>query len=331
MIGYLIKKLIQYFIVFFIILVVIFALPRLMPGNPADYLISSTTLTIGETSEILRMQLIERFGLNKSVTEQFMLFIANTFSGYLGVSWRYFPKEVFTLIMERLPWTMLIVVLSRIISLFLGYFVGIIAAWKRGGKMDITLQTLGLVSMSLPSFWVALVLLTIFAFYIPIFPLGGALEAGKIYKSIWDFISDALYHAALPVITLSIVTFFLDALIMRNTMLEILGEDFILTAEAKGLKDRTIMINHAARNAVLPFITGALMSFGLLVTGAIFVETAFSYPGIGMLLAESFFSRDFPTAQGILIITSLIFIVSNFLADIIYMWLDPRIRLMGSR
>ncbi|MEM1674178.1 MAG: ABC transporter permease [Candidatus Bathyarchaeia archaeon] len=331
MIGYLIKKLIQYFIVFFIILVVIFALPRLMPGNPADYLISSTTLTIGETSEILRMQLIERFGLNKSVTEQFMLFIANTFSGYLGVSWRYFPKEVFTLIMERLPWTMLIVVLSRIISLFLGYFVGIIAAWKRGGKMDITLQTLGLVSMSLPSFWVALVLLSIFAFYIPIFPLGGALEAGKIYKSIWDFISDALYHAALPVITLSIVTFFLDALIMRNTMLEILGEDFILTAEAKGLKDRTIMINHAARNAVLPFITGALMSFGLLVTGAIFVETAFSYPGIGMLLAESFFSRDFPTAQGILIITSLIFIVSNFLADIIYMWLDPRIRLMGSR
>lgn len=331
MIGYLIKKLIQYFIVFFIILVVIFALPRLMPGNPADYLISSTTLTIGETSEILRMQLIERFGLNKSVTEQFMLFIANTFSGYLGVSWRYFPKEVFTLIMERLPWTILIVVLSRIISLFLGYFVGIIAAWKRGGKMDITLQTLGLVSMSLPSFWVALVLLTIFAFYIPIFPLGGALEAGKIYKSIWDFISDALYHAALPVITLSLVTFFLDALIMRNTMLEILGEDFILTAEAKGLKDRTIMINHAARNAVLPFITGALMSFGLLVTGAIFVETAFSYPGIGMLLAESFFSRDFPTAQGILIITSLIFIVSNFLADIIYMWLDPRIRLMGSR
>lgn len=331
MIIYLIKKLIQYFIVFFIILVVIFALPRLMPGNPADYLISSTTLTIGETSEILRMQLIERFGLNKSVTEQFILFIANTFSGYLGISWRYFPKEVSTLIMERLPWTMLIVVLSRVISLALGYFVGIVAAWKRGGKMDVALQTLGLVSMSLPSFWVALVLLTIFAFYIPIFPLGGALAAGKIYKSIWDFIGDALYHAALPVITLSIVTFFLDALIMRNTMLEILGEDFILTAEAKGLKDRTIMINHAARNAVLPFITGALMSFGLLVTGAIFVETAFSYPGIGMLLAESFFSRDFPTAQGILIITSLIFIVSNFLADIIYMWLDPRIRLMGSR
>lgn len=331
MIGYLIKRLVQYIVVFFIILIVIFAIPRLMPGNPADYLISSTTLTVGETSEVLRMQLIERFGLNKTITEQFFLFIANTFSGYLGISWRYFPKEVSTLIMERLPWTLLIVGLSRVVSLVLGYFFGVIAAWKRGGKLDVTLQILGLVSMALPSFWIGLVLLTIFAFYIPIFPLGGALEQGVIHRSIWEFIYDALYHAALPVITLSLVTFFIDALVMRNTMLEILGEDFILTAEAKGLKDRTIMINHAARNAVLPFITGAIMGFGLMITGAVFIETTFSYPGVGMLLAESFFSRDFPTAQGILIITSLIFIVSNFLADLICMWLDPRIRLMRSR
>lgn len=330
MIAYLIKKLIQYIIVFFIILTVIFVIPRLL-GNPADYLISSTTLTVGELSEVLIQQLIERFGLNKSITEQYFLFIANTFSGYMGISWRYFPKEVFTLIMERLPWTMLIVVLSRAISLSLAYFVGVIAAWKRGGKLDVTLQTLGLVSMALPSFWLGLVLLTIFAFHIPIFPLGGALAAGKIYKCTWEFISDVLHHAALPVITLSIVTFFVDSLIMRNTMLEILGEDFILTAEAKGLKDRTIMFNHAARNAILPFITTALMSFGLMVTGAIFVETTFSYPGIGMLLAESFFSRDFPVAQGVMIIISLIFIVSNFLADVFYVWLDPRIRLTGKR
>jgi len=330
-IVYLVKKLIQYIVVFFIILVVIFALPRLMPGDPADYLISSTTLQTGEMSEMLRMQLIERFGLNKSITEQFILFVTNTFSGYLGISWRYFPKEVFTLIMERLPWTLLIVVLSRVLSLALGYLIGVIAAWKRGSKLDVSLQILGLVSMALPSFWVGLVLLTIFAFYVPIFPIGGALTAGKIYHSAWEYISDALYHAALPVITLSIVTFFMDALIMRNSMLEILGEDFILTAEAKGLKDRIIMFNHAARNAALPFITGALMSFGLMITGSVFVETTFSYPGVGMLLAESFFSRDFPTVQGILIITSLIFIVSNFLADIIYLWLDPRIRLMRSR
>ncbi|MEM1539250.1 MAG: ABC transporter permease [Candidatus Bathyarchaeia archaeon] len=326
MIGYLVKRLVQYVVVFFIVLIVVFSIPRLMPGNPADYLIS-TTVTVGETSELLREQLIARFGLNRSVSEQFILFIQNTFTGYLGVSWRYFPKEVSTLIMERLPWTLFIIILSRAISIILGYFVGVIAAWRRGGKLDVVLQVLGLSSMALPSFWIGLILLMAFAFYIPIFPLGGAVTQGAPFKSFWDFAYDALYHAALPVATLSIVTFFWDSLVMRNTMLEVLGEDFILTAEAKGLGERIVMFRHAARNAMLPFITGVLMSFGLLVTGAIFVETAFSYPGVGMLLTESIFSRDFPTAQGILILITLIFIASNFLADLIYMWLDPRVRL----
>jgi len=325
-IGYLVRRIINYIIVFFAVLVIVFALPRLLPGNPADYFIS-TTFPIGETSELLKAQLIERFGLNKTVTEQFFLYIGNILSGYWGVSWRYFPKDVFTLIMERLPWTLLIVILSRVISFALGYLVGTIAAWKRGSKFDIVLQALGLTSMSLPAFWLGLILLTIFAFYIPIFPLGGAITSGLVHKSLWDFVYDVLYHAVLPVITLTIVTFFIDALVMRNTMIEVLGEDFILTAEAKGLKERIVMFRHAARNALLPFVTGIMMSFGLLVTGAVFVEVVFSYPGIGLLLMESVLSRDFPTAQGIMIIITLIFIISNFIADLTYTLLDPRVRL----
>ena len=326
MIGYILKRIVQYVMVFFIILIVIFSLPRLLPGNPADYLIS-TTITVGETSELLKQQLIERFGLNRSILEQFILFVGNTFTGYLGVSWRYFPKEVSTLIMERLPWTLLIVGLSRVLSSILGYFVGVIAAWKRGGKLDAILQVGGLVANSLPSFWIGLVLLLIFAFYWPIFPLAGAVSVGVRFTTFWSYTYDILWHAALPVVTLSIATFFWDSLIMRNAMIEVLGEDFILTAEAKGLGDRVIMIKHAARNASLPFVTGIMMSFGLLITGAVFVETAFSYPGLGMLLSESIFSRDFPTAQGILIIVTLIFILSNFLADLFYTLLDPRVRL----
>ncbi|MEM2424750.1 MAG: ABC transporter permease [Candidatus Bathyarchaeia archaeon] len=328
MYEFFIRKFIQYFVTFLIILIVIFSIPRLLPGNPADYIISPSTQYVGEMSEILRQQLIERFGLNKSIIEQFFLFITNTFTGYLGVSWKYFPKEVSALIMERLPWTLFLVVLSRTLSLTLAFFIGSIAAWKHGGKLDVTLQTLGLITMALPSFWVGLVLLTVFALYIPIFPIGAAVSYGVIYRNAWEFICDVLHHAFLPVMTLTIITFFGDTLIMRNAMLEILGEDFILTAEAKGLKSRVIIFNHAARNAALPFITGALMSIGLMITGAIFVETTFSYPGVGALLSESFFSRDFPTVQGILIITSLIFIVLNFIADLLYMWLDPRIRLM---
>lgn len=326
MIGYLIKRIIKYLMVFFIILIVIFALPRLLPGNPVDYLIS-TTISVGETSEILKQQLIERFGLNKSLSEQFFLFIANTFTGYFGVSWRYFPKEVSTLIMERLPWTLFIVILSRVISFALSYLLGVVAAWKRGGRLDVLLQALGLTSIALPSFWIGLMLLMFFAYQIPAFPLGGAVTPGVKFKNFWDFAYDVLYHATLPVITLTVVTFFNDALVMRNTMLEVLGEDFVVTAEAVGFDDKTIMFKHVARNALLPFVTGILMSFGLLVTSAIFVETAFSYPGIGMLLTESIFSRDFPTAQGILVIVTIIFIVSNFIADLLYMWLDPRVRL----
>lgn len=200
-------------------------------------------------------------------------------------------------------------------------------AWKHGGKLDVLVQILGLISIGIPSFWLGLTLLLVFAFYFPIFPLGAAVTPGVTFKSFGEFAYDVLYHAALPVTTLTIVTFFGDAFIMRNTMVEVLGEDFVLTAEAKGLSDKTVMFKHAARNALLPFVTRIIMSLGFMVTGNIFVETAFSYPGIGLLLTESIFSRDFPVAQGILILITLIFLVSNFIGDLIYIWLDPRIKL----
>lgn len=326
MIGYLVKRLFRYILLFIVILVIIFALPRMMPGNPQDYYISTTT-HIGETYEKLQSELIVRFGLNKSITEQFLMFVTNTFQGYFGLSWKYYPREVSKMIMERLPWTVFLVLSARIISLVLGYFLGVMAAWKHGGKIDMLIQLVGLVSMNIPPFWVGLLLLLIFAFYIPILPFGGSLTPGMQFQNVWDFARDVLYHAALPIITLSIVTFFMDALIMRNTMVEILGEDFITTAEAKGLDDRAVMFRHGARNALLPFVTGAFMSFGLMITGAIFVETAFAYPGMGMLMTEAILSRDFPLLQGILIIVTIVILASNFIADLLYARLDPRVRL----
>ncbi|MEM1542366.1 MAG: ABC transporter permease [Candidatus Bathyarchaeia archaeon] len=326
MIDYIMKKLLRYVISFIIILIVIFSLPRMMPGNPKDYYLI-TTVHIGETHEKLQSELIARLGLNKSITDQFIMFLVNTFQGYFGLSWRYYPREVSSIIIERLPWTFFLVLSARIISFMLGYLLGVIAAWKHGSKIDILIQLAGLVSMNIPPFWVGLVLLLIFAFYIPVLPFGGSLTPGFQFRSFWDFACDFLYHAILPITTLSIVTFFMDALIMRNNMIEILGEDFITTAEAKGLKNRTIMFKHAARNALLPFVTGAFMGFGLQITGAIFVETVFAYPGMGMLLNEAILSRDFPLIQGILITTTIIILTSNFIADLLYARLDPRIRL----
>lgn len=326
MIGFIAKRLAQYFVTFLIILVLIFIIPRTLPGDPVTYILGPSLQLGAEGSEQIREQLIERFGLRKSIFEQFFLFLKNTFSGYFGVSWKHYPKEVSALILERLPWTFLIVIISRALSLVLAFFLGVVAAWKHGRKIDVLLQVMGLTSMAVPSYWVGLLLLMFFGFYMRIFPLGGSLTLGVQFDSFWELACDALHHATLPVITLTFVTFFYDALVMRNTMLEVLGEDFMITAEGKGLDDRTIMFKHAARNALLPFITGAMMSFGFMVVGTIFIEYIFSYPGIGLLLTEAVTSRDFPTAQGVLIVVTLIFIVSNFIADLLYALLDPRVK-----
>ncbi|MEM2703955.1 MAG: ABC transporter permease [Candidatus Bathyarchaeia archaeon] len=326
MVEYFIRRLCQYLVVFFIILIVVFVLPRLASGNPADFYVT-TTVELGEESEVLKAHLIERFGLNKSLIEQFSAFLLNTFTGYLGVSWIYYPKEVTAIILERLPWTLFIVIASRILAVILAYFVGVIAAWKHGGKVDSLLLILGLASSSVPAFWIGMIMLFIFSFYFPIFPLSGAVTPGAVHNSFWEFACDVLYHGALPILTLSLVSFFSEALLMRNTMVGVLREDFILTAEAKGLDEITVMFRHAARNSMLPFVTQALMSLGILFTGVVFTETVFSYPGMGLLLRTAIFGRDFPLVQGILVISSVVFIAINFITDLIYMWLDPRIRL----
>lgn len=326
MIGYIIKRLVQLVFVFIIALVVIFVVPRLLPGDPTQFYIGER-IQLGQTYVDLRNQLIDRFGLNRSYAEQFILFMSNTFRGYFGVSWSFFPREVSALIIERLPWTLFIMISSRILSVILAYFVGVVAAWRQGSRLDVILQFLGLVSIALPIFWVGSVILMLFSYYIPIFPIGGSVSPGVQFASFWDFARDALYHAALPVLTLSIFGFFGEALVMRNTMMWILGEDFILTAEAKGLSDRTIMFKHAARNALLPLVTGVFMGLGFMITGSIFVETVFAYPGMGLLMTRAIYARDFPLVQGIFILITAITLLSNFLADLVYMWLDPRVRL----
>ncbi|MEM1539292.1 MAG: ABC transporter permease [Candidatus Bathyarchaeia archaeon] len=328
MFGYILKRLIQLVFVFVVAVMVIFIVPRAMPGNPADLFISQNmALSTSMETIALREQLILRFGLNKSLSEQFILYLKNVFTGYFGISWSYYPNEVLTVILGRLPWTLFLMISSRVITIFFGYVVGVVAAWKQGGKLDITIQILGLLTIAVPVFWVGALVLMAFAYYIPIFPLKGALTPGVVHKNFWEFASDAIYHAVLPIFTLSIFGFFGEALVMRNTMVHILGEDFMLTAEAKGLKERTVMFKHGARNAMLPYVTGIFMGLGGLITGAIFVESVFGYPGMGQLLMSSIMARDFPLMQGIFIMSTAITLMANLLADLVYMVLDPRVRL----
>ena len=298
-----------------------FAIPRLMPGNPVDILTGGVKLTVEA-----RQALIERFGLDAPLWEQFWCYIINAFRGDFGLSFYYFPKPVWDAMMEALPWTLLVVLSSLILQVIIGYFLGATAAWKVGTKTDSILQTFSLAIFSAPLFWVAMVLLYVFGFQLDWFPLSGCFTAGATYSSPLEHIADIMKHAALPIIALTIAQYASYQLILRNTMVGVLKEQYILTAEAKGLSESRIKYRHAARNALLPMITFLGVSFAVSIGGSVFIEAVFSYPGIGKLIYDSVLCRDYPLLQGCFFMFALVVIVVNFVVDIAYMYLDPRIR-----
>jgi peptide/nickel transport system permease protein len=298
-----------------------FAVPRLMPGNPVDRFAAGVKLTAEA-----RGALIERFGLDASLWEQFQRYLVNALKGDFGLSFSYFPRPVWDLIMEALPWTLLVLTASIVIQVVVGYLLGVISAWKAGTRTDTILQTISLAIFSAPLFWVAMVLLYIFSFQLDWFPLSGAYTVGAEYSGVLEWVGDILRHAALPILALSVAQYASYQLILRNNMVGVLKEPYILLAEAKGLSDRRIKHRHAARNALLPVITFLGLSFAMSISGSVFVESVFSYPGVGKLIHESVLSRDYPVLQGCFLIFSIVVIVANFLVDIAYWFLDPRIR-----
>jgi peptide/nickel transport system permease protein len=308
--------------VLFSALVINFAIPRLMPGNPVDVLTGGAKLTVEA-----RQALITRFGLDAPLWEQFWRYIINAFRGDFGLSFYYFPKPVWDAMMEALPWTLLVILSSLILEVIIGCFLGATAAWKVGTKTDSILQTSSLAIFSAPLFWVAMVLLYVFGFQLGWFPLSGCFTAGATYSSPLEHIADIMKHAALPIITMTIGLYPAYQLILRNTMVSVLKEQYILTAEAKGLSESRIKYRHAARNALLPVLTFLGVSFAIsIIGGSVFIETVFSYPGIGKLIYDSVLCRDYPLLQGCFFMFSLVVIVVNFVVDIAYMYIDPRIR-----
>lgn len=319
--GWFIRRITTNILVLLAALAINFALPRLMPGSPVDRFAAGAKLTAEA-----RAALIERFGLDASLWEQFQRYLLNALKGDFGLSFSYFPRPVWDLIMEALPWTLLVLTVSIVVQVSVGYLLGVISAWKAGTRTDATLQTISLAVFSAPLFWVAMVLLYIFGFQLDWFPLSGAYTVGAEYSSALERVGDILQHAALPILALSVAQYASYQLILRNNMVGVLKEPYILLAEAKGLSDQRIKHRHAARNALLPVITFLGLSFAMSISGSVFVESVFSYPGVGMLIHESVISRDYPVLQGCFLIFSLVVIVANFVVDMAYWFLDPRIR-----
>ncbi|MET8355098.1 MULTISPECIES: ABC transporter permease [unclassified Micromonospora] len=301
-----------------------FFIPRLVPGDPVQSLISRNQGRISaDAIESLRVL----FGLdaNENVWEQYLHYWGQLLHGDLGLSFTFFPAPVSTVIGDSLPWTVGLVGITTIISFLLGTALGVGAGWRRGSWVDGLLPATTFLS-SIPYFWLGLVAIALFAGPGSFFPSSGGYEAGLVPAFDQYFIPSAIQHSILPAATILVSSMSGWILSMRNMMVTVSSEDYITVAHAKGLSERRVALSYAARNALLPNVSGFALSLGFIVGGTLLVEIVFSYPGLGYQLFQAVGAKDYPLMQGIFLIITISVLVANLLADVAYLLLDPRTR-----
>jgi len=315
-------KTIDYIIAFFIILFLNFLLPRLMPGDPLMAIYGEETLL--EMTPELKAKISDTLGLDEPLWKQFLLYILSIFKGDLGYSF-YHKTSVLKVIFSYLPWTLLLMGSSLILSTIFGVILGIESGWRRGKIFDKTMLISMMGFSGFPSFFIGIVLLIIFSVTLGILPLQGAKTAYSGLSGV-RLIIDILKHLILPLATLTIAFISGSYLLSRNSMINTLKEPFILTAKAKGLTDKKVRYKHAARNSMLPVVTQTGIRLGTrIATGALFVEVVFSYPGMGNLIYNSLIMRDYPVLQGSLFVVAIFVLIINFMIELLYRKLDPRV------
>jgi peptide/nickel transport system permease protein len=301
-----------------------FFLPRLAPGDPAQIYVARFHGRLPpQALEAIRIQ----FGLsNAPLWLQYFQYLNNLLHGNLGIAISYFPTPVSAVIAQDMPWTLLLAGVSVVISFVLGTLLGVFAAWKRGGLFDSIFTPLMTVFSSIPYFWLALIALFLLAFTFTIFPLNGGYDPSLTPGWNLAFISDVIYHTTLPVLTIVLSSISGWMLGMRNAMMTTLSEDYVLMAEAKGLTQGRVMLAYAARNAILPNVSGFALALGFVISGQLLTEVVFTYPGLGFALLKAVQQADYSLMQGIFLIITLAVLVANLLADLLYVLLDPRTR-----
>lgn len=313
----------NYAIAFFIILLLTFSLPRIMPGDPVTAIYGELQAEGIELTPELEAAIKARYGLDEPLWAQFYAYFASLLNCDFGYSF-IFDEPVADLIFGHLPWTFLLLGSSLLLSKLIAIVLGIESGWRRGKRSDKALLT-GLMALEgCPNFVMGLVLLLVFGVILGIAPLYGA-ENSTLHVSGIPRCVEILNHLILPLSALTVTSISGSYLLMRNTMITTLNEPFILTARAKGLPDRTIRYKHAGRNAILPFVTSIGMRIGMLITGSMFIEMIFAYPGVGTLLYESIVRRDYFTLQGIFFILTIAVLAANLTVDLLYKKIDPRI------
>ena len=322
--AFVLRRLGFYIVAFFVAATINFILPRLMPGNPIDVLFAQATTTIPPEA---RAALVETFGFATGpLHEQYLAYLKSVFTGDLGYSIRFYPQTVNERLGYALPWTLLLAGCATLLAFAIGSFMGVFAAWKRGGAFDAVVTPTSLALQAIPPVVIALVALFVFGVALRWLPTGYAYNPRLDPGFTWDYLSSVFVHALMPVCSLMIVFVGGYLVTMRNNMIGQLGEDHVIMGLAKGLSERRVKFNYAARNALLPSVTSLGLTLGAILGGSLVTEVVFNYPGLGKFTFTAIQSRDYSFIQGQLLLLTMSVLVANLLSDIANVILDPRLR-----
>jgi peptide/nickel transport system permease protein len=316
MAGYVIRRLIQCIVIIFMVTLGLFFSMRLLPGDPLLMIINREQL--GELTQERLDQLREEHGLNRPIIVQYFKWISDTVRGDLGTSITY-TSPVTGLLKKRIPITFHLGILSFIIAHVIGIVVGIISAIRRGTRLDTGLTVLANLGITIPTFWLGIMLIYLFAMELHWLPTMG-------YTSPFDDFWQSTRQLIMPVFCLAVLPLASAARQTRSSVLEIMRQDYVRTAWSKGLRERSVVMRHALKNSLIPVITLAGLGVASIIGGSVLVEQVFNIPGMGRLAVSAVMNKDYPTSQAIVLIIALAVVLANLLVDLSYGWLDPRIR-----
>lgn len=312
MIRYIIQRFIGMIIVMFLVVTIVFVIVRVTPGDPAAVMLGpeATQTDIAD----LRAQL----GLDQPLVMQYIYYVGQLMRGDLGQS-IFLNQPVLSALSERAEPTFFLTLFSIIIACVIALPIGIYAAYRRGSFIDQAATTLAMFAASIPSFWLGLILMQVFAVRYGFFPVSG-------YGGPDTSFTDRMWHLSLPAFALGLVSSALILRFTRASMLDVLGDDYVRTARAKGLIERKVILKHALKNALIPILTVIGLTVAVLISGAVVTETVFSLPGIGNLVVSAVLRRDYPVIQGALLVIAALYVLINFAIDMLYLLVDPRVR-----
>ncbi len=324
--NYILKRIGFYLIAFLAAITLNFFLPRMMPGDPVQMFLAELYKGGGKIDEATIRSVEALFGYNtgEPLIVSYFKYIGSIFTGNWGISFKYYPQTVREVIDRGLNWTLFLVGTALVIGFIVNSLLGIFVSWKRGSRLDTTFTVGGQILANIPSVVTALILSLLLA-RTGLFPTGYAITPLYMPPTMFDYFKDIAYHAFLPILAI-VITGLGGIMGMRANMINQLGEDYITMGIAKGVPQHKIMFNYGARNALLPVVTSLAMQIGFLLGGSLIIEQVFNYPGLGKIMVNAINGRDYPLMQGILLMSTMLMLVANFMADIGILFLDPRIR-----